>query len=87
MHHYSYGSGMVGCLYDNGPHYVVTLRDAIAGALLPFIDQLTTRELRAARRDLRVDGIHYFPSKRRAELGADYCELSKQDGPCPEGDE
>lgn len=84
--HWSYGSGMVGCLYDNGPHFVEHLRDAVDGALLPFLDVLTDAEEKAARRALRFEGIYYFPSKRRAEFGADYVEVCKQQGPCPSDD-
>jgi hypothetical protein len=91
-HHYIYGSGLPGCLFDNGPHVAPTLDDAINGVLFPFTSgdgesSLSTREERRARRDLRVDGIHYFPADRRGELGASYVQVSREPGPCPESED
>jgi hypothetical protein len=83
--HYIYGSGMVGCLYDNGPHYAATLEDAIDGALFAFDDLETSEEhpnsdaLVNAEKDLRADGIHYFPASVRRDAGADYIEISECD--------
>ena len=82
--HWSYGSGMSGCLYDNGPHFTETLTDAVDGALLPFLDVLTDSEERLARRALRFEGIYYFEAPETA--GAQYVEVCEQDGPCPDSD-
>ncbi len=89
-HHYSYGSGMPGCLYDNGPNFSPTLRDAIAGLVWLFAESgsesdLSPAEVKRMRRNLRVNGIHYFEHPQDA--GAVYCEVSKQPGPCPKDDE
>lgn len=83
--HYAYGSGMVSCLYDNGPHFTHTLTSAIDGALFPFQDDMSVAEVKRARRNLRVDGIHYFENRQTA--GADYVEVSQESGPCPENDD
>lgn len=82
--HYTYGSGMSGCLYDNGPHCAETLEDAIEGVLFPF-DDLPEEELEQARTNLREQHIHYFSDPDTA--GADYCEVSEQSGPYPQDDE
>lgn len=84
--HWSYGSGSVGCLYDNGPCFAESERAAIDGALFIF-DHLPGAELKRARRNLRNDGIHYFTPRYRADAGADYVEVVEQQGPCPESDE
>lgn len=39
------------------------------------------------RNVLAVSSIYYFPTSVRGLVGADYCEISECDGPCPEGDE
>lgn len=89
--HWGYGSGMPGCLFDNGPHFAETQDDAIDGALWPFHGtgnetDLTDAELEQAKADLRSDGIHYFPAERRRELGASLVQVWPEDGPCPEDD-
>lgn len=74
--HWVYGSGMVGCLFDNGPHLATSLEDAIDGALSPFLDCepcLTEEQEARARIELRAMGQHYLPNG----LGADYCEVSE----------
>lgn len=83
MKHYAYGSGMVGCLFDNGPHFAETLDRAIDGVLFIF-DDLPEDELENARSNLRNDGIHYFSDP--IEAGAQCCEITEMDGPCPEED-
>lgn len=82
MTHWCYGSGINGCLYDNGPHFVSSKHDAIDGALLPFIDDMSEREYRHARVCLSTDGAYYFA--RPQEMGADYVEIAELEGPCPE---
>jgi len=81
--HYSYGSGMSGCLYDN-QGTARTRDDAIACVLAVFEDQLSGRELKRAKAALRSDGIYYF--RKPADLGAQYCEISEQRGEYPEND-
>lgn len=34
--HYHYGSGEHGCLYDNGPHYAETYKDAVESLAFTF---------------------------------------------------
>lgn len=90
MTHYSYGSGQPGCLYDDGPHFSPTLRGAIDALVWTFAESgsesdLSPAEVRRMRRNLRVDGIHYFSDP--ASAGAYYCEVSKHPGLCPAGDE
>lgn len=72
MAHYTYGSGMFGCLYDNGPEVAETLDDAIAGALFPFED-LPPFELQAAEQALQAEGFYAFKNPR--EAGAHYVEV------------
>ena len=90
--HWGYGSGMPGCLFDNGPHFCETQEDAIEGVLAPFHgtgneSDLTDAELEDARIDLRGGGAHYFPYNRRAELGATLVQVWEENGPCPDSDE
>lgn len=90
-HHYVYGSGSPGCLYDN-QGTCDTLDQAIDAVLFPFVGcdpelteaELTEAELADARADLRAHGIHYFPASRRGELGAGYVEVSREHGENPE---
>lgn len=90
--HWGYGSGMVGCLFDNGPCFVETKEDAIDCVLFQFSctgneSDLDGAMLDQAKADLRADGIHYFPSAVRRDTGADYCQIWEESGPCPEDDE
>lgn len=89
-HHYCYGSGMPGCLYDNGPNFSPTLRGAIDSLVWLFAESgsesdLSKAEVKRMRRNLRVDGIHYFEHPETA--GAVFCEVTRCNGPCPEEDE
>lgn len=81
--HWGYGSGMVGCLFDNGPCFVETREQAIESALFIF-DDLPKRELQRARAALRADGIHYFSRRYRGDAGADLVQIWQEQGPCPE---
>jgi hypothetical protein len=89
--HWGYGSGMRGCLFDNGPHFAETQEQAIDAALWIFQDgsesELTEEEHAQAVADLKSDGIHYFPAERRSELGASLVVVWEEQGPCPESDE
>jgi hypothetical protein len=85
---YTYGSGMVGCMYDNGPHIAYSKKDAIESLSQTF-DNLPARALQRMRGDLKRHGKHYFPGdvmarndcgeleSIRAMAGADYCEISE----------
>ena len=84
-HHYVYGSGMSGYLYDNGPYTAQTLDDAIESVLFPFQDVVRPRELILARHALRTDGIYYF--RHPGEAGAHYCDVSKEHEPLPQDDD
>jgi hypothetical protein len=77
---------MVGCLYDGGPGCASTQDDAIEAALSSFSD-LPDHELAEARANLANDGIHYFSRLLTEAVGADYVEITPQDGPCPEDDD
>jgi hypothetical protein len=85
MTHYSYGSGMSGCLYDYGPHFATHATDAVDSLLNLFQDTLETGEPETMRVNLLENGIHYFQNP--SEAGAQYCEIVKQEGPCPEDSE
>lgn len=85
--HYVVGAGMVGCLYDYGPRCHDTKRSAMSDAewyLDGAGEGLTKADVRRMRSDLHNHGIHYFPSKIRHVVGADYIEINEQPGPCPE---
>ncbi len=84
-HHYSFGSGMAGCLYDYGPHFSPTLSAAIESLCDLFDEQLEPGEKQRMRRNLRVDGGHRFENPQNA--GARYCEVTKHSGSCPKGDD
>lgn len=90
--HWGYGSGMPGCLFDNGPHFCETQEQAIDGVLCYFSEtgnesDLSAAELEQARADLKECGTHYFPAERRLELGASLVQVWEADGPCPEEDD
>ena len=86
------GNGQPGCLFDNGPNFLEgTLRDAIESALWPFADcgdgtGLTWLEYLRAVRDLLDCGTHYFPSARRAEIGAGVVQVWEADPSDLEGE-
>lgn len=81
--HYSYGSGMSGCLFDN-QGTARTKDDAIEAALSIFDGQISGREMKRAKAALRADGIYYF--RNTDESGAQYVEVSEQRGECPENE-
>jgi hypothetical protein len=85
QHHYSYGSGMSGCLYDYGPNFCEKKEDAIEEFLRLFDERLGIKEAQDLRDNLMNNGIHYFHNP--LEAGAQYCEVNKQLGPCPESDD
>jgi len=79
-HHYTYGSGMHGCMYDNGPHIADSKEQAIEALLETFSD-LDESELDAMSKHLVSSCYHKFIN---SEAGADYCEITWQPGPAPE---
>jgi hypothetical protein len=90
--HWGYGSGMPGCLFDNGPHFANTQDDAISAVLWHFSEtgnesDLSEEELAQARADLLECGTHYFPSERRGELGASMVQVWEEQGSCPDSDD
>lgn len=79
--HWVVGGGSVGCLYDFGPQPCETLEEALDE--LDTVYQLSTAE----RNQLRWHKhLAFDEPERREEAGADYCEITMHDGPCPEGD-
>lgn len=86
--HYVYGSGMKGYLFDNGPHVAETLEDAIDGLVQTFTGgdpEISEDEEKRMRKALLEDGYYEFDNPR--EIGAEYCEITEEDGPMPEEDE
>ena len=85
MTHYSYGSGMAGCLYDFGPHFAETLAAAREQLEWLFDDYFTEHpeELEKFRTAFGKDGgVFYF--EHPAEAGAQIAEVVPQPGPMPE---
>ena len=73
---WGYGSGMVGCLYDNGPEMTVSKEDAIKEALFIFQEALTEEELKVATTELNLYHIYYFQGQeQRQRCGADLVEI------------
>jgi hypothetical protein len=72
----TYGSGMPGCLYDNGPHRAQNVDDAISDLVQTFYDALEEGEEARMREALsRGSGAcHVFENQKAA--GAHYCEVS-----------
>lgn len=74
--HYGYGSGLGGCLYDNGPHYAGTDKNEAAKAsLFIFADDLTEEQHKEALDDLMSCGCHRFPREVRRAIGADIVKI------------
>lgn len=73
MTHFHYGSGMHGCLYDNGPYYAETLQDAVEGLAFTF-DLGRTRKAQLKKyRSLELNN---------ARDGAEYCEITECNDDC-----
>lgn len=81
--HYSYGSGMSGCMFDS-QGTAVNKAAAIDCALVIFADVISAREMKRARAALKADGVYHF--RDPVEAGAQYVEVSEQRGECPEND-
>lgn len=82
--HYSYGSGMFGCLYDSGPHFCEHMLDAIDSLINTFQDDLCEGEPARMHTNLLGEGYHAFENP--LEAGAQYCEITERSGECPEQD-
>ena len=80
MKHWISGSGMFGCLYDNGPNVCETKDQAIEGLLFIFEDSLSEDELSEMKHNLAVNGRYVFENP--LEAGAQYAQISECDGPC-----
>jgi hypothetical protein len=73
---WGYGSGMVGCLYDNGPEGSPTKDDAIECALFIFKEELTEKEYELAKVELEQYHIYYFQGQdQRRRAGVDLVEI------------
>ena len=83
--HYVYGSGMVGCLYDYGPKFCMTVEEAIGDFLELFYDTINDDELDEMANNLKQFGHHTF--REPHEAGAHYCEVSESVGPIPESND
>jgi hypothetical protein len=90
-HHYVTGAGLCGCLFDHGPNFYATRRDAIADAewYIGCFDGDSEAESSAYEqmrvdmpKALRRDGVYYFPELLRPMFGH-YVSVSKVSGPCP----
>jgi len=86
-HHYVYGSGIPGCLYDYGPNFATTKADAIDDLVCLFEQLLGKTSIARMKRDLEAHDIHYFDRRIRPFAGACYCEITKQSGPMPESED
>lgn len=76
--HYSYGSGMFGCLYEYGPNFTTVKDGAIWSLVQLFSDQLEEGEETRMRYNLAHDNIHHFENPSQA--GAQYCQIIEHDG-------
>lgn len=83
--HYVYGSGMHGCLFDNGPHFCEREQDAIESLVELFADDLEEGESESMRDSLKRTGYWAFRNPR--QVGAQYASIEAQPGSCPEVDE
>ncbi len=72
------GSGMSGCLFDNGPnHGFETRSDAIDDLCQTFDDRVPTHEQDEMRATLLSSGAYWFHDP--SEAGAQYCEVFESD--------
>ena len=85
MTHYSFGSGMAGCLYDNGPHFAASLAEARETLEWMFDEYFAEhpKELELFRSSFdKAGGCFYF--EHPAEAGAQIAEIVRHSGPIPE---
>jgi len=86
--HYVYGSGMKGYLFDNGPYAAESVNDAIDSLVDTFTSgdpSISDDEEKRMRAALIKDGYWEFDNPK--EIGAEYCEITREDGPMPEDEE
>ncbi len=76
--HWISGSGLAGCLYDNGPNVHDSKEDAIESILFNF-DCLGKCSTARLKKDLEDHNIHYFDRRIRPFAGASYAEISECD--------
>ena len=84
------GGGTPGSLYDCAPQFCESLDSAIDG--LDCVYELTEEEKETLRTDMILyfdnskDSLDDYGCTRAQSVGAQYCEISESDGPCPEED-
>ena len=76
--HYHYGAGLHGYLYQDGPHYADTYRNAVRS----LVDMYELDPKSA--RDLAQNGYLELDMERD---GNEYCEITDCEGDCPEDEE
>lgn len=75
---WGYGSGFVGCLFDNMSDELLDSRDAaIDSVLFQFedLEDLSDEVLTEARNSLENDDVYYFPADVRPIIGADLVQI------------
>jgi|SRR5690606_18955326 len=74
---WGYGSGMIGCLFDNGPEVADSKDVAIDSVLFPFedIEDLPDEILSEARNSLEENEIYYFPANVQSIAGAQVLQI------------
>jgi hypothetical protein len=86
--HYIYGSGMKGYLFDNGPYAAESVNDAVDSLVDTFTSgdpSISDDEEKRMRAALIKGGYWEFDNPK--EIGAEYCEITREDGPMPEDEE
>ncbi len=86
--HFVYGSGTKGHMFDNGPFAAESEQDAIDSLVDTFTGtdpEISEDEEKRMRAALAKDGYYEFDNPR--EIGAEYCEITREDGPMPDEDE
>lgn len=84
-HYYSYGSGMVGCIYDFGPEFAETLDAAVETLEEIFDDYFEEFPEERSRFRAAFDaagGCFYFEHPN--EAGAQIASIERHPGPMPE---
>jgi hypothetical protein len=84
-HHWVYGAGFPGCLYDGGPRFAETREEAINDLLFVFGEALVHGE--AERMTYELKSFGYYQFKSPEACGATYCEITREPGPMPQEEE
>jgi len=72
---YCYGSGMFGCLYDNGPNFCDHKAAAVEALMFDFFEQLAEGEAPRMQANLFDCGFHAFADP--LAVGVEYCEITE----------